>query len=253
MDTTEKKAQRFRSVAYPSYSLSESVDFVKSINQHFGNTTFNTREGIAQVLGTGVGTLLMRLSTATQYGLLEMKSKEGYKPTPLFTSLYKPLNDLEKYAAQIECLGNSELYYKLIGQFSGKQLPTPEGLSVLLYRSYKVAEDASLKVAKIFLNNLTEAGLINGNNELKEDEIPLLEQKKQTAEEFTYITGPIKKQLNTPTNYIDIIPPVPDNIIQIPIFLKGVNRMAKVLIPSDFTNEDLDQISKMVLSNKRPE
>ena len=57
---------------------------------------------------------MMKLSTATQYGLLELRSKEGYKPTDKFTSVYKPLSEEEKKKSEIECLLNPELYIKLV-------------------------------------------------------------------------------------------------------------------------------------------
>ncbi len=256
-DLLDKKSQRFRSVAYPSYTISESFELVRKINQQFGNTTFNTREEIAQQLNMGVSTLMMKLSTATQYGLLEMKSKEGYKPSPLFTSIYKPLDDAEKIAAEIQCLNNSELYVKLIEQYRGKQLPAMGGLGILLYRSHKVSEDASGKAAKVFLENLSELNLIDASNHLKSEfiseEIVVNEPIQQKAEEFTYTTEPIRKQLNPPPKLIDISTPINEDILPIPVFLRGVNRMAKVLIPVDFTNEDLDQIVKVISANKRPE
>ena len=204
----------------------------------------------------GVSTVFMRLSTANQYGLLEMKMGEGYKPTPLFTSLYKPLNENEKKEAQLKCLSNSELHSKLIIHYNGKQLPALGGLGILLYRSYKVSEDASSKAAKIFLDNLSEVGLIGENNNLNGGEIveePPLKNNIKSAEEFTYVTEPIRKQIEAPINLYDITTPVGGSFITIPAFLKGNNRMAKVLLPVDFTNEDLDQIAKVLTANKRPE
>src|SRR5258706_7278446 len=123
MDIAEKKTQRIRSVSYPAFTFFDSSDLTKKINQEFGNTSFNTREDIAQELDMSVGNLLMKLSTATQYRLLEMKSKEGYKPTRLFTSIYKPLSEEEKKKSELECLYNPELYRKLIAHYKGKQLP----------------------------------------------------------------------------------------------------------------------------------
>lgn len=260
MDTTEfneKKAQRFRSVAYPSYTISESFELVRKINQQFGNTTFNTREEIAQELDMSVGALMMKLSTAVQYGLLEMRSKEGYKPSPLFTSIYKPLDEVEKINTEIQCLQKPELYIKLIEQFRGKQLPAIGGLAILLYRSHKVSEDASTKAAKVFLENLNDLKLIDTENRLKSDflvvEIHDYIDLQQKAEEFTYVTEPVKTQLNPPPKLYDIKNNSTDNDIVIPVFLRGANRMSKVLLPEDFTNEDLEQIVRVLTANKRPE
>lgn len=257
MDSVEKKSQRFRSVAYPSYTIRESFDLVKRINQQFGNSNFNTREDIAQELDMSVGNLLMKLSTATQYSLLEMKSKEGYKPSAIFTSIYKPLSDEEKRKAEIECLRSPEIYKKLIDHYTGKQLPAIGGLSILLYRSYKVSEDASAKAAKIFLENLDDLEMVDSENRLRESfsdepiQVEVLENDKHT--DAAYVTDTPRKQISNQITVTDISSEVVSTAPPIPIFLKGQGRIAKLLLPVDFDNADLDYIIKVIGAHKRPE
>jgi hypothetical protein len=254
MDTTEKKNQRFRSVAYPSYTIQDSVELTRKINQLFGNSSYNKREDLAQELDMSVGNLLMKLSTATQYGLLEMKSGEGYKPTHLFTSIYKPLTEEEKSKSELECLYKPELYSKLIEHYKGKQLPAIGGLSILLFRSYKVSEDASNRAAKIFLQNLSDLNLVDEENRLKidlENEIPPTDENVK-VEIPTMLPQP-KPQINYTESIQDIGHQLVSTAPPIPIFLKGEGRIAKLLLPLDFTNDDIDYIKKVLDVYKRPE
>jgi hypothetical protein len=258
MDTTEKKSQRFRSVAYPSNTIKESVELTRKINQQFGNSTFNKREDIADQLEAGVGTLLTKLSTAVQYGLLEMKSGEGYKPSDLFTRIYKPLNDDERRNSEVECLLNPELYKKLTDHYANKQLPAIGGLAILLYRSYKVSEDASEKAAKVFLENLTELDLIDSDNRLKSFDD--FERRPTPEEAFAepvptpiYSNAmPVRKEITGKSNIVNIDSQLAGSAPPIPIFLKGDNRVAKVVLPIDFDNDDIDRVIKVLEVNKRP-
>lgn len=253
MDTPEKKGQRFRSVAYPSYTITDSIELTRKINQLFGNSSFNKREDIAQHLEMSVGNLVMKLSTANQYGLLEMKSKEGYKPTDLFTSIYKPLSEEEKKKSQLECLYSPELYRKLLEHYKGKQLPAIGGLSVLLFRSYKVSEDASNRAAKIFLDNLVELGLIDEENKLNVDIDHATPEEENTTKTSVTLTPDYRRpQVNTNENTNDISHQLAGAAPPIPIFLKGDNRVAKVLMPADFNDDDIDHIKRVLDVHKRP-
>jgi len=253
MDTIEKKSQRFRSVAYPSYTITDSVELTRKVNQLFGNSSYNKREDIAQQLEMSVGNLVMKLSTANQYGLLEMKSKEGYKPTDLFTSVYRPLSDEEKKKSELECLYRPELYGKLLDHYKGKQLPAIGGLSILLYRSYKVSEEASSRAAKVFLDNLNELGFVDDDNRLKIDFINNgTDNEKDSTNVLPAIPAASKPLVKYSDNVSHITSYIPDGAPPIPIFLKGENRIAKLLLPADFTDEDIEYIKKVIDVYKRP-
>lgn len=255
MDTSEKKSTRVRSVAYPSYTIHECVEFVKRISQVFGNTTYNKREDIASELDMSVGSVLMRLSSATQYSLLDMVSKEGYKPTEIFTSIYKPLSSEEKRSAEIACLSSPELYQKLIEHYRGKQLPAIGGLAILLYRSYKVSEEASSKAAKVFLENLIDLSLVDVENRLKstfdEAETEEVYVQEEPAQEVNLIKDR-PKSINPSFSHVENVIQTLDSAPPIPIFLKGENRIAKLFMPADYTDDDLDYVIRIITAYRRP-
>lgn len=253
MEATDAKKPRIRSIAYPSFTISQSVDLVKRINQQFGNTIYNKREHIAEQLDMSVGNLMMKLSTCVQYGLLEMKSGEGYKPSDLFTKIYKPLNDVEKTDAEIKCLLNSDLYTKLIQQHEGKRLPAIGGLGILLFRNYKVAEDASGRAAKVFIENLTDLNLIGEDNYLKslsnESNGEIVNEVESESEDpITYLPEPPKIKGAIQNSIVDISSQMID-APPIPIFLeKGI---ARLIMPRGFDADDLETVIDIITAYKK--
>lgn len=260
MDAETTKQTRFRSVAYPSYTIAYCVELTKKINTHFGAYTFTSREDISKELQIPVGTLLMQLSSATQYNLLEMKSKEGYKPTDIFKKIYKPLNETEKKTAEIQALISPPLYLGLIEKFRGKQLPAVGGLAILLYRNYKVAEDASSKAARIFLENLEHLKVIDEENVLRDDFNIIDDDPLSKAVDEGY-TGTVyngnqldynqqpKNELPKNDTVIDVTSQLVD-APAIPIFFED-GTIGKVLLPMNFTDKHLDRVIKVLSVYKR--
>lgn len=248
MDASVKKA-RVRSVAYPSYTLDAAFDITLKVNQKFGNTTHVRREDISQELDISVGHLQTQLSSAGYYGLMDMKTGEGYKPSQDFIRIYKPISEEEKQQTKVECLLRPELYRQLIERFSGQQLPGVGGLAILLYRQYRVAEDASQKAAKVFLDNVESLGLVSDNilrlslhgikaeSDTAYTEVNV-EQNLLPVAQFN-TTEPANKE-----NVIDISSQLVD-APPIPIFLKG-GKIARLIMPMGFTDEDLDKVIAVV-------
>lgn len=164
--TTEHRRSVERSNAYPAFSIDYAFDLTRKIYLQFGSSGHNTRETIAKVLKMSPNYLIIPLSTASQYGLLEMKTKMGYNPTPLFVKLYKPEDDAEKRGAQLECIKNPKLYNALLEAYKGNILPTAHALATTLFRRYSIAENASLKAAEIFIENLKSLSLLDDENKL---------------------------------------------------------------------------------------
>lgn len=244
-----------RSVSYPSSSITESVDFVQKIYAALGNSSFNTRETIARVLNTSPNTIQMALSTAGQYGLLEMKSKVGYRPTQLFLTIYKPKSDKIKEDALIACLKNPKLYQALIQKFENDIVPSKVGLGIQLFHDHSVADNVSEKAASIFIENLQILKLLDGENvfrlnafqqnesettEVKEtqlatQELPTVEASEESRKPS--IIPNIEREINTNIDAPESVP------IVIP-FKSG--RRAKLVVPENVTNDELDKIIKFI-------
>lgn len=160
------KSLRYRSIAYPSYTLDSSIKFVSQIHNEFTSLTFTPPDSISKALGLSGGAFLQKLSTATQYGLLQLKKGEGYKSTELFDKITKPIPSEDVGQSILECLQHPELYKKLLEDFKNKQLPSENGLANMLDRLYGVKGNGAVVAAKVFFNNISYAKLVNDNNVL---------------------------------------------------------------------------------------
>lgn len=240
-----KKANRLRSVAYPSYTIESCVNFTKRVDKEFTTVRYTPKEAIAETLGTSGGAFLMQLSTCVQYGLLDLKQKEGYKPTGLFKKIEKPLEGENPNDFLNECLNRPPLYKKLLTDFKDKQLPSEIGLANMLDRNFGVKGGAATIAARIFLKNVKSLGLITEGNLLKIDSyITFVEA---TNDNETLTSPPVKEMSNfllTQTSNIKEFAPK-FSTREIPVFY-GVDREAKAILPADFTNEELKKFIKVL-------
>lgn len=162
------KIPRVRSVAYPSFTIQHCIELTSDIHKFFGNSVYVSREQISIKTEISDSHLQTQLSSCVQYGLLELKPKEGYKPTALFTKIYRPLPNENIRDSKLEAFNCPELYKKIISECNN-QIHTIDSLSTILFRNYKVSEGAAPFAAKIFLENAKELLLIDEQNLLNID------------------------------------------------------------------------------------
>lgn len=138
---------------------------------------------------------------------------------------------------------------KLISEFRDKQLPTESGLANILARNYGVHGNASTIAAKIFLKNVTKLGLLGTGNILKLDSsyIPFEETTNEEEENDT-VTITNSQLILPPPRETKIVDknPIQNKIKEIPVFLGGDNREARVVLPIDFTEDDLKRVIKVL-------
>lgn len=252
----KSKPPRVRSVAYPSYGILAAVIFTGKIAKEFTDLVFTPREDISKHLNLSGGALLMQLSSCVQYGLLTMKSKEGYKPTDLYKRISRPLPDENPNDLLKECLQKPELYKKLLVDLKDKQLPTQSGLANILDRKYEVKGNASAVATKIFYRNLEDLHMISNNQFSFDLEIETAEIFEETEGENGVFENP---NLNTNQNQTKEQPPLYllnapkekpkqedySGFIEIPIPLKD-GKKAKLLMPEGYSDEDIIKVHKVV-------
>lgn len=248
------KTPRIRSVAYPSYTAVNCYDLVNRIDKVFTDVVYTPREDISKQLSLSGGALMMQLSSCVQYDLLDLKSKEGYKPTELYKKIKRPLPDENVNDFYIECLQAPELYKKLILDFKDKQLPQVSGLANILDRRYSVKGNASNIAAKIFLKNLEAHGLIDDDNILRFDaaitpfEEVTPDSNMVNGPAIQYNSKPLLLNQNGDIKKIGTIVPNTE-FTEIPIFSNetdGTKREWKVLLPLDFTDADVMRTIKVL-------
>jgi hypothetical protein len=247
-----------RSAAYPSYSLSYCLTICDTIYKNFGTSHRATREELSTALNLSVGNLQMKISSCVQYGLLDMKSKEGYKVTELFVRYKRPIDDNQATSAKIEAFKNPPLYEGLIGAFDGEILPPVRPLSNILYQKYSISESACESAASIFIENAHELNLLSEDNELNVDESKVNKAIEYYEEELP-IKNTNRKDLNdnisNSTNAVIISEAnteknpnnsnqngfTPSNGVVINILLKD-KRTSQLVLPNDAVSSDLDTI-----------
>ena len=235
-----------RSSAYPSYTISYCLDFIKKVYQEYGSSSFATRKNLADVLGISEGAIQMRTSSAVQYGLLEMKSGEGYKPSQLFLKIHKPLNEEEKHLANLEALKSPKLYSQLIADLENHLIPSTNALGNILFRKFNIAEKVSQKAAKVFIDNINYLNLKNEDNKLKLDASSdqstetveaedILKNENEVPKQSTYENSNEKSRAgNIQTEYREL---------ELPLTGK---KKSKLIIPIDINEKDLDIIKAQI-------
>lgn len=240
-----KKIPRVRSVSYPSITLGESIELTGRIYKIFGNITYTSRDVIAKQLHISESHLQTQISSCVQFGLLELRSKEGYKPTDLFIRARSPLpeENLGDIFKEIFC--NPELYKAIIEQFNGKRLPEEAGLATILYRKLKVAEKVADFAARVFIESAKETGFLKnddtlfvGEGRVEVENIEVIEDKKSENGTSQYILLPSPPERKSE-------PPETSDVPPIPIFLDN-GETAKLYMPKGFTKDDLKRVAKVI-------
>lgn len=230
------------SPSYPSSELNSILEFVTKIHTDLGHTQYHDKELIAKALGFAWSSIKMKISTCVQYGLLELKHGVGYKVSPLFIQIHKPVTEEEKRSALIEALRNPDLYSRLIDEYNEDVIPNIAVLGTILFRKYNIMEKAAEKAAEIFINNLKSLGLLNQENRL----FLTRTGQSQNSEEIIIIDSADKNSGMPP-----LLPPqfntqiISTEMIDIPIPLKS-GKKAFLKIPEDITPEDIERVAKFV-------
>lgn len=233
-----------RSASYPSYTIPYCLDICTQIYKNYGTNYRATREELSNILGISVGNLTQKVSAAVQYGLLDLKSKEGYKVDDLFVRWYRPLDEEQKNSSLIEAFKSPTLYINLIESFEGSIMPPLKPLSNILLQKHSISERACEKAASIFLENAEELGLFDKDNRLtfngadnddgySEEEIEELVSGNVVLHE--------EQQPRSNTNSSSDKKFINQEGVLIPILLKD-RRTAQLGLPHDAKSEDLDTI-----------
>lgn len=239
---SEIKIPRIRSVAYPSLSLSDCIELTSSIYKIFGGATHTARETIAKQLGVSESHLQTQVSSCVQFGLLELRSKEGYKPTDLYIIARNPMPGEELKDAYIEMITKPPLYKAIIDQFNKDHLPQEAGLATLLFRKHKVADKAAPLAAKVFIQSIIQCGFLDQENWIldmpsKGEEkgyVQVIDEKPK--DQILYL--PAKgESFENPSKTPESEP--------IEILLDG-GRKAQLYMPNDYSKKDLERVMKII-------
>jgi len=152
-----------RSQPYPAFTIQYCIEgIVNPIYDKTHGGYYIQRDEIANILNISESNTQLKVSSAVQYGLLDKKQGEGYKPSDLFVNIYLPTeNDPEKHNQYlIECIRSPKLYkqiFDLIGD--SNKVPPISLLQNRLIKDFGIAKNVSRKAASIFIENIDFVGL----------------------------------------------------------------------------------------------
>lgn len=239
-----EKTVKERSPLYPVFSINEIIDFVKEIVKIGGKRV--SVSTIASVLGTSVKTnsFKSKISTAKQFGLIR-GSSGAVETTELAKRIVYSINEQDTKQAVLESFLSAPLYRKIVERYENQALPSPDKLGNILLLEYNLTKSAKDIAAAKFIESAEQIGILkNGIVLLESDEgnVDSLEEVTPTrdAHESEAITE-AKADVLLPTDQ-------PGYCFTIPTLSGSV---AKVVIPQDVTEKDLDFIT-LYIQNMLP-
>lgn len=235
-----------RSSAYPSFSIKYCLGVVEKIYNTFGPSTYVSREDIAKAVGKNEGYMQMPISSSVQYGLLDRKSKVGYKPSELFLKVFKPLDDIELREARLTTIRNPKLYTDIFSTSSNERFPSISGLETIMVRNHEISLAASKKAAAILYENINNFGLIDSNGILNIDGTENQETESSESdlnsqdEKYELVATEEVNQSNNREHIEVAVENIDFRKIEIPL---SERKKATLLVPENINAKDLDIIS----------
>ncbi len=129
--------KRTRSATHPVYSIEFCLDYTEKIYKNYGAQYYASREDLATIFNQSSAAQQQKISSCVQYGMLELKSGDGYRVSDLFTKYYRPsTSDIEigRRESLLEMFKNPTVYQSIVEMFDGNILPAERPLSNILFQ-----------------------------------------------------------------------------------------------------------------------
>lgn len=253
-----------RSSAYPSFTIDACYKFADEIFGIFGKGDYVGVDDICNSLGKTYAGMKPKFSSAAQYGLLDKKSKSGFKPSELYYEIRIPDDESSKAVSILQCFKNAPLYKKIIGKYNGQHFPSELGLKPSMIKEWGISEGAFDTVTKVLFKNIDALNLIDSegvfsldittesfDDSVDEDDLPTGVEKGSDKEEST-------KESNVGGNGSGKMIFDPSKLVEastfanpsqfresIPIFLDD-QRTAYLQLPHNFDSDDLEYLLEYV-------
>ncbi|CAJ1224620.1 hypothetical protein [Lactiplantibacillus xiangfangensis] len=179
-----------RSSAYPRVDLKNILLFVEKLTEKYSEGEISQDEvveflGLKSKNSSGFGS---KTSTARQYGLINYSNKTITLTESAIKYLH-PIDEEDRKVQRIELINRPVLYSKLLQRFSGKVLPTPGVISNLMVRDYGIISSASKKAARIFIDSLKfaevidpDSGKVLDGSDMQKEDIEAVSEDKVVQE-----------------------------------------------------------------------
>lgn len=155
-------------VAFPYYSLDQSIEVARLIHERAGGSA--DRAQLAPLLGySGVknGGFLARVAAAKMFGVVEQVD-DKIQVSERGQSILSPVEPSDAERAKVAAFMSVDLFKKVYDQFKGASLPAEVGLKNLLANTYKVVPGRVTPTVAIMMDSADQAGLfkVAGNGRM---------------------------------------------------------------------------------------
>ncbi len=228
---------------YPYETIKASIEMVRQIVDVKGTGQYASKKEISIILSKAEGTLVTKLSSCVQYGLLVNKFGVGYIAGDLYTEYVHPVYNEDKKKAVLRMLYKPSIYNSIISELNGKVLPNEAGIINLFRHTYKLLDTSAERAAKVFQENLKFAEVVDSNSRLRVllNNDPVQTNKiKEKEDENVDIDNKESTKSKHGKGYNDNSDDM--GLFRLPIPLPG-NRLAFLEYPrTDITRKDISVI-----------
>lgn len=223
---------------YPIKPFRLIEPFVGNVYKKYGGSGVHSNEKIADANNLSVNSIKQILSTCNQYGAMQRVHGVGYKITDTFTKIFHPENEEERLQAIIDSIKGVPFYVPLFSDYNEKLVPSAEGLQNRFIRDYNMKPHIAKNAADVFLQNLRDFNLVNARGVLIFR--PDTKQQPSNVTETSGTNNTVETTKNPSSDEAEDM-----KAVKIPVRLKS-GKMAYLSFPSDFTDEDLIKIFKVL-------
>lgn len=253
-EASPQSASRSRSVSHPRYSLEQVEELAR--RAFAMGARHCDQDAVAQAVNyknATNGAFKGIRAAASYFGLITYKDDRYVSVTePWIEALHADDQSALRRLRQ-EAVRLPELYGQLIEEFSDRQLPSGEKLARQLFLApkYGILKDAAEQAARVFLDSVRYAGLIDQNNFLRNTVAPQNSEPSptQTGEQTPVVLepkSPIASGLTTVASQSAAIHVQADTgLDRLEVQLAG-GRRAFLLVPVPLTLKEKERLKRYI-------
>jgi len=228
--------KKLKSAKYPKQDFNATLEFVKELDQQYSSRLISYKEveGILGLKTNATAKFSKNVSTAAQFGLIELKSGT-VQITDLGMHILHPIDD-NVIQLKVKSLLKSPLYNDLIKEFKDSSLPTVETLANILLNEYRIISSVKLQAAKFFLESLNQLKLqVDGKIKLSDTDSELNYKTEKSA-----VNLPDSSSIPSGMDDYKISVPLSGSVAQLTIPKEILNDEIKMKLLRNLINANLD-------------
>lgn len=245
-------AGRTRSVPHPRYTLEQVEELAR--RAFAMGARHCDQDGVAQAVhykNSTNGAFKGIRAAASYFGLITYKDDRYVSVTePWIEALHADEDDAVRRLRQ-EAVRQPELYVQLIEEFTDRQLPSTEKLARQLFLTpkYGILKDAAELAARVFLESIKFAGLVDSNNFLRSADNAKSEESNVRVTDATTLPSAKQEAITNVTQPqgLNVVPAIPPDsaLDRIEVQLSG-GRRAYLFVPVPIAAREKERLKRYI-------